>query len=274
MQRRCADAATLFLSCKKMKIATWNVNSIRTRLSQVLKWAAETHPDILLLQEIKCENHAFPGEVFEDLGYNIALAGQKTYNGVAILSKEPLEDILIGLPGNGEDSQARYIEAVSGKFRVASVYVPNGMEVGSDKYAYKLAFLTHLQEHLKQRRTWEEPFIIGGDFNVAPYEKDGYNPTAFHHERILCSQKEREALRKILYKDYTDALRILHLHEENLFTWWDYRAGSWQSNQGLRIDHLLLTPQAADLLKECEVDTHPRAEEKASDHAPVWAIFA
>ncbi|GAO97679.1 exodeoxyribonuclease III [Caedimonas varicaedens] len=256
------------------KIATWNVNSIRVRLPHVLKWVAEAKPHILLLQEIKCEDHTFPREAFEDLGYNIALAGQKTYNGVAILSREPLEDILIGLPNNDEDTQARYIEAVCGKFRVASVYVPNGMEVGSDKYAYKLAFFRHLNAHLEQRLKWGESFIVAGDYNVAPYEIDGYNPVAFRQERILCSQKEREALRQILYSGYTDALRALHPLQEHLYTWWDYRAGSWQANQGFRIDHLLLTPQAADLLIQSEVDVLPRSAEKASDHAPVWAVFS
>jgi exodeoxyribonuclease III len=257
-----------------MKIATWNVNSIKARLPQVLKWVADANPHILLLQEIKCEAHTFPKEPFEDLGYNIALSGQKTYNGVAILSKEPLEDILIGLPDNGEDMQARYIEAVCGKFRVASVYVPNGMEPGCDKYVYKLKFFHHLKAHLARRLRLDEAFVVGGDYNVAPYEMDGHDPTVFRQERILCSQKEREALREILYLGYTDALRALHPTQQHLFTWWDYRAGSWQTNRGYRIDHVLLNPQAADLLISAGVDTTPRGEEKASDHAPVWVLFS
>jgi exodeoxyribonuclease-3 len=256
-----------------MKIATWNVNSIKARLSQVLQWMRDQKPHILLLQEIKCQSSEFPEEPFEELGYNIAVVGQKTYNGVAILSKEPLEDVLTSLPGHSDSTQARYVEAVCGKVRVASVYVPNGMEVGSDKYFYKLEFLHHLSTHLKKRLPLEEAFIVGGDYNIAPYEIDGYNPDAFRQERILCSQKEREMLRQILYQGYTDALRALHPAQGNLFTWWDYRAGSWQNNQGYRIDHLLLSPQASDLLKQCEVDLLPRSQDKCSDHAPVWAIL-
>ncbi len=255
------------------KIVSWNVNSVRARLPQVLKWISQANPDILLLQELKCEEATFPREAFEDAGYNIAMAGQKTYNGVAILSKEPLEDVCVGLPGNEEDPQARYIEAVTGKFRVASVYVPNGMEIGCNKYDYKLAFFEHLRLHLKQRLAWNEAFVVGGDYNVAPFEIDGHNPAVFREERILISQQERQALRRILYSGYTDAVRALHPFKTDLFSWWDYRGGAWDANRGYRIDHLLLSPEAVDLLSQAGVDTLPRGEEKASDHAPVWSSF-
>ena len=256
-----------------IKIASWNVNSIRARLPQALKWVSQARPDILLLQELKCLESVFPRESFEDLGYNIALAGQKTYNAVAILSRKPLEDVIIGLPGNENDQQARYIEAVSGKFRIASVYVPNGMEVGSDKYAYKLNFFVHLRNHLKQRLTWEEAFVVGGDYNVAPFENDVHNPAVFHQDQILVSQLERQALRQILYDGYTDAVRTLYPQRRDIFSWWDYRAKGWEMNRGYRIDHLLLSPIAADHLSQAGVDTRPRDEEKASDHAPVWGHF-
>ena len=255
------------------KIVSWNVNSVRARLPSALKWIAQARPDILLLQELKCEESAFPREAFEDLGYNIAIAGQKTYNGVAILSREPLEDIIIGLPDNEEDTQARYIEAVTGKFRVASVYVPNGMEVGCEKYTYKLIFFAHLKNHLKQRLAWEEAFIVGGDYNVAPFDNDIHNPGVFHQDRILVSPLECDALRQILYSGYTDAIRALHPEKCDIFTWWDYRARGWEENRGYRIDHLLLSPLAADLLSQSGVDTLPRGDDKASDHAPVWGIF-
>lgn len=255
------------------KIVSWNVNSIRARLPNVVTWINQARPDILLLQELKCEESSFPREALEDLGYNIVLAGQKTYNGVAILSREPLEDVMVGLPGNEEDPHARYIEAVSGKFRIASVYVPNGMEVGCDKYQYKLNFFHHLKNHLKQRLIWEEAFIVGGDYNVAPYDTDGHNPAAFRQEHILVSPPEREALREILYSGYTDAIRALHPQRTDIFTWWDYRARAWEENRGYLIDHLLLSPLAADLLSQSGVDTKPRGEEKASDHTPVWGIF-
>ena len=255
------------------KIASWNVNSIRTRLPQVLAWIRQARPDILLLQELKCEASAFPQEAFEDLGFNIALAGQKTYNGVAILSREPLEDVIIGLPGNEDDPQARYIEALSGKIRVASVYVPNGMAVGCEKYHYKLKFFHHLKHHLQQRLVWEEAFVVGGDYNVAPFSLDLHDPTLFYQESILVSPDECRAFRQLLHCGYTDAIRALYPQQNDIFTWWDYRAKGWENNRGFRIDHLLLSPQATDLLSQSGVDTHPRGEAKASDHAPIWGIF-
>ena len=248
-------------------VATWNINSIRMRLPLMLSWLKETAPDVVLLQETKATDDKFPYEEIETLYYNIAHYGQKSYNGVAILSKFPIEDITQGIPGF-KDDQARYIEAVIKGVRVASVYVPNGMAVGSDKYAYKLDFLKHLYTHTQTLLTYDEAFVLGGDFNVAPADLDVYDPQEWH-EQILCSTPEREGFRSLVYLGLTDALRALHPQTSELYTWWDYRGGSWQNNFGLRIDHLLLSPQAADRLKEANVDKKIRAIEKASDHAPV-----
>lgn len=249
------------------KIATWNVNSIRTRLPHLLSWLKESAPDVVLLQETKVTDDQFPRDEIETLNYNIALYGQKTYNGVAILSKFPLEDITTGIPAF-EDEQARYIEAVTGGMRVASVYVPNGTEVGSDKFAYKLDFLKRLYTHVQTLLTYDEALILGGDYNITPSDEDVYDPMEWH-EKILCSTEERNALRSIIYLGLTDALKAIHPDKKELYTWWDYRAGAFQNNFGLRIDHLLLSPQAADCLKRCEVDKAMRTLEKASDHAPV-----
>ena len=250
-----------------LTFATWNINSIRARLPVFIAWLKEKAPDIVLLQETKVEDTQFPREEIETLHYNLALFGQKTYNGVALLSKFPIEDVVVGIPGF-QDDQARYIEAVIKGIRVASVYVPNGMAVGSDKYAYKLDFLKHLYHHLQTVLTYDEAFLLGGDFNVAPRDEDVYDPQAWH-EKILCSTPEREGFRTLTYLGLTDALRELHPDKKELYTWWDYRGRAWQNNFGLRIDHFLLSPQAADHLKEAFVDKEARGGEKASDHAPV-----
>ena len=254
-----------------MKIVTWNVNSIRARLENIVEWLRDNQPDVLLLQEIKCEDKDFPRGLIEDLGYNIALAGQKTYNGVAILAKSPLEDVVRGLPTFPEDENARYIEAVVGTVRVASVYVPNGQAVGSDKYQYKLTFLDNLREHLASILLFEEACVIGGDYNIAPEDRDVSQPELWKGE-ILCSPKERQQFQSLLHLGYFDALR-LHHEGPGPSTWWDYRSGAWQRDQGLRIDHFLLSPLAVDRTQASGVDKAPRAKEKASDHAPVWCVL-
>lgn len=246
---------------------TWNINSIRVRLPFLLLWLKKARPDVILLQETKATDDHFPREELENLNYNIATYGQKTYNGVAILSKFPIEDVTRGIPGF-DDDQARYLEAVINGKRVASVYVPNGMAVGSDKYHYKLNFLNHLYTHIKTLLNHDEAFLLGGDFNIAPHDQDVYDPQGWH-EKILCSTPEREGFRSLIYLGLTDALRELHPQENDLYTWWDYQRGAWQNNEGLRIDHFLLSPQAADLLIEAFVDKEVRGHEKASDHAPV-----
>lgn len=251
------------------KIATWNVNSLGVRLEHVQAWIKSQKPDVLMLQELKCLEENCPVSVFEDMGYNVAVRGQKTYNGVAILSKWPLEDVTKELPGFADD-QARYIEAFTKDLRVICVYAPNGMSPESSKYTYKLEFYAALQKHLNHLFTYDEKLICAGDFNVAPFYADAFSRQPFEDGQILCSLPERESLRAILNLGYTDALRALCPDRRDYFSWWDYRGGAWEQNQGFRIDHLLLSPKAADTLLAGDVDTTPRAWEKPSDHAPVW----
>lgn len=254
-----------------MKIATWNVNSVKSRLEHLLGWLKEDAPDIVLLQELKCVEEAFPAMEIGDLGYNLAIHGQKTYNGVAILSKFPLDDVRKGLPGDDSDEQARYIEAVAsfkgGAVRVASVYVPNGQEVGSDKFAYKMKFYDRMRAHLASLMQLNEITIVGGDYNVAPEAIDVHNPKAWERS-ILFTAEERAKLHALFHLGFYDAFRTLH-PEKKQYSWWDYRAGAYEKNDGLRIDHLLASPQAMDRLESCEVVEKLRTLEKPSDHAPV-----
>jgi exodeoxyribonuclease-3 len=255
-------------------IATFNVNSVKARLTNLLAWLDAAHPDIVLLQELKCTDDMFPSMEIEERGYNIATHGQKTYNGVAILSKFPLEDVQRGLAGDASDEQARYIEAVVSlpnktAMRVASVYVPNGQEVGSDKFAYKLAFYDRLIAHLRTLLPLQEAAILGGDFNCAPAPLDVFDAKAL--DGTVCYHPaEREKLRTLLYLGLYDAFRALHPTTQQ-FSWWDYRENRFARGQGLRIDHLLLSPTAQDMLSESWIDEAPRAEEKPSDHTPVCA---
>lgn len=232
----------------------------------------QSNPGIVLLQEIKCINDKFPHEEIGDLGYNIEVFGQKTYNGVAILSKSPMEDIVVGLCSAEEDNQARYIEAtvaIDGIcHKIISVYVPNGGEIDSDKFQYKLEFLRKLYERLKYLRNTEENIIIGGDFNVAPDEIDVYNPKQMSG-RVCFHIDERKWFRKILNLGYIDSFRELN-HDVQQFSWWDYRAGSWQHNKGMRIDHILVSPKIMDRINQAGVLMEPRGWERASDHTPVY----
>lgn len=254
-----------------ISIATWNVNSVRVRLPQLLGWLREDRPDIVLLQEIKCLDEQFPRMEIEELGYNIATHGQKTYNGVAILSKFPLEDISRGLSDNHDDVQSRYIEAVAatplGVFRVASVYVPNGSEWGSDKCEYKIRFLEKFRAHAAQLLGYGEMLVIGGDYNIAPTDADAANPKAWEGS-VLTHESLRAAFRKIINLGFYDAGAAAHD-----YSWWDYRAGAFEKNDGLRIDHLLLSPQAMDQFSNCSVAIKLRTLEKPSDHAPVSVIL-
>ncbi len=255
-----------------MKIATWNINSIKSRLPHVTAYLKEVSPDVLLLQELKSQEENFPGSEIEDLGYNFAMVGQKTYNGVAIMAKQPIEVEQRALPGDSMDEQARYIEAIVGKIRVASMYLPNGNPIGTEKFAYKLAWMDRLIAHVKTLLTYEEPLVLGGDYNVCPTDDDVYDPDGFAGD-ALCHPETRARFRTLCYLGLTDALRALH-PELGLYTFWDYQAGCWHKDQGLRIDHLLLSPQAADRLIASGVDKGPRGKEKPSDHTPVWCELA
>ncbi|GAB4351811.1 MAG: exodeoxyribonuclease III [Kiloniellaceae bacterium] len=250
-----------------LSIATWNVNSIKARLPNVLAWLKAAKPDVALLQELKCIDDNFPRLEIEELGYNVVTHGQKTYNGVAILSKSPIEDVVVGLPGNGDDEQARYLEATIRGFRVASIYLPNGNPIKTEKFDYKLAWMDRLIAHAQDLLTSEQPVVLGGDYNVIPQDEDVYDPRAFAGD-ALAQPESRQRFRTLLNLGYTDAIRALH-REGHLYTFWDYQGGGWQNDHGLRIDHFLLSPQAADRLEACDIDRGPRGEPKASDHTPV-----
>ncbi len=258
-----------------ISIATWNVNSVKIRLPQLLEWLRRDKPDIVLLQETKCVNDAFPAMEIEELGYNLALHGEKTYNGVAILSKFPLSDIRKGLPGEDADTHARYVEAVvslpGGAMRVASVYVPNGQHAESEKFPYKLRFLDRLYAHINTLLTYDEMLAIGGDYNIAPEDIDVHDP-ALWQGSVLTHDEVRRRLRKIAYTGMYDAYRLRY-PRANEYSWWDYRANAFAQNDGLRIDHILLSPQAADRLEDCMIEKEMRAVEKASDHTPVVALL-
>ncbi len=255
-----------------MKIASWNVNSIKVRLDHVLAWIGEAKPDVLCLQEIKTVDEKFPAEAFEDAGYNVAVHGQKTYNGVAILSKSPLEDVTRGLPGDDDDEQARYLEAVipakNGIVRVASIYLPNGNPVDSPKYPYKLAWMDRLYERAKELLSYEEAFVLAGDYNVIPTADDVYDPKAWEGDALFLPSS-RAQLNKLINLGLTDAFRA-RCATPHRYTFWDYQRGAWAKDHGIRIDHLLLSPQAADRLENCDIDAHTRGWEKPSDHVPIW----
>ena len=256
-----------------MRIATWNVNSVNARLETVVRWFEEARPDVACLQEIKCVDEKFPTEVFERLGYNVAIHGQKTYNGVALLSKTPLEDIRRGLPGDDADDQARYIEAVvsvkNRALRVASIYLPNGNPVDSEKFEYKLRWMDRLIDHSVKLLSYEEPLALAGDYNVIPTADDVHDPKAWANDALF-RPETRAKFRELLHLGLTDAFRACHT-EAHRYTFWDYQAGAWQKDNGIRIDHILLSPQAADLLKGSDIDRNIRGREKPSDHVPVWA---
>lgn len=253
-----------------MKIATWNVNSIKARLGNVMAWLDEANPDVVLFQETKCTDNDFPRLEFESRGYHLATRGQKTYNGVAILSRHPILETLVGLPGNPERDEARYIEAViAGGPRVASIYVPMGQSTESDRFPFKLEVLDGVRTRARQLLAAEEMFVFGGDYNVAPEPIDLYDPIGWEGA-VHFHPEERRRIRALLHDGLTDAFRALHPGAAGCYTWWDYRGGAWQRDLGLRIDYLLLSPQAADRLRAAGIDKHCRDKDKCSDHAPVW----
>jgi exodeoxyribonuclease-3 len=254
-----------------MLIATWNVNSIAVRLSQVLDWIESRRPDVLCLQEIKCTDERFPSDPFRGAGYHVATFGQPTYNGVAILSREPLSEIERGFAGDDEDAPRRLLAASAGPVRVINVYVPNGQAVGTEKYAFKLKWLDRLRRHFNERYDPRQQLILCGDFNVAPEDRDVHDPKLWAG-RIMCSARERSALGRVREWGLSDVFR-LHHEESGLYSWWDYRGGSYRRNEGLRIDHLWATASLAARCTRAEIDSAPRALERPSDHAPVRAHF-
>mgnify|MGYP001594233253 CR=1 FL=1 len=258
-----------------MKIASWNVNSVKARLPNLLTWLEEAQPDIVGLQELKCVDDAFPRADIEALGYNVETHGQKTYNGVALLSKHPLEDVSRGLP-DFEDEQARYIEAVvstdTGAVRVASLYLPNGNPVedgNRPKYTYKLNWMAALEAHAKTLLGYEEAFVLAGDYNVIPTPQDVHNPSAWEGD-ALYRPETHAAFRRLTNLGLTEAVASLSATDETTFTFCYYQAGAWPKNNGIRIDHHLLSPLAADRLTGFGIDKHTRDWERPSDHVPVW----
>ena len=252
-------------------IATWNINGVRARIDALCEWLKEAKPDAVCLQEIKCETDVFPRGPIEDLGYNLAVHGQKGFNGVAILSKRPLEDVVTGLPGDESDAQARYIQALvpgaSGFVRLGGLYLPNGNPIGTEKFTYKLAWMERLKAHAKNLLASEEPFILAGDYNVIPMPEDARHPENWTQDALF-QPESRAAFRELIHLGLTDALRAT-TDAGDIYSFWDYTALSWQKNNGIRIDHLLLSPQAASKLKACRVDKHVRGSDKPSDHVPV-----
>jgi exodeoxyribonuclease III len=253
-----------------MRIATWNVNSIKQRTDNAVAWLKEREPDIVCLQETKCVDDAFPREPFEALGYNVAVHGQKAFNGVAILSKLPFDEVTPRLPGEDGDDHARFIEAVvstrDGVVRVASIYLPNGNPPLTDKYTYKLRWIERLTAYARERLRLEEPLVLAGDYNVIP------GPAAWVEDALFLPQT-RERFHAYANLGLTDAVRAT-TDAAGVYSFWDYQAGAWQKNRGIRIDHIMLSPQAADRLAACGIDKHVRGWEKPSDHVPVWIDLA
>lgn len=251
-----------------MRIASWNVNSLRVRLPQVLDWLAQHQPDVLAVQETKLVDADFPVAELTAAGYHCLYSGQKTYNGVAILSKQPGEDVLTDLP-DLHDPQRRILVAGFGKVRLVNLYVPNGSATGSDKYAYKLDWLTKVAGFLREEIARYPQLVVLGDFNIAPDDRDVYDPATWH-EKILCSTPERQAFQQLLAVGLKDSFRLFEQAAAS-FSWWDYRAAGFRRNLGLRIDHILLSAPLAARCTAAGIDRAPRALERPSDHAPVMA---
>jgi len=253
-----------------MKIATWNVNSMNVRGPQVFEWLQAHEPDVLAIQEIKQLTEKFPAEDLRDMGYHAIASGQKTYNGVAVVGKSPLTDPVTDFPGF-EDSQRRVLATTIDGLRIVNLYVPNGSEVGSDKYEYKLAWLSALRDFLRNELETHDNVVVLGDFNIAPDDADVYDPVKWG-DAILCSPLERKALRSVIDLGFTDVFRKFE-HPENVFSWWDYRAAGFRRNAGLRIDLILTSDSMTERCVASYVDKEPRAWQRPSDHAPVVAEF-
>ena len=254
-----------------MKIASFNINGIKARTPALLDWLKESRPDVALLQEIKSIDEAFPKEPFEDLGYNIETHGQKSFNGVAILSKYPLREIRRGLPGDESDEQARWIEATinaSSEIKICCLYLPNGNPLPGPKYDYKLAWMDRLFLRARDLLHSEQNLLMAGDFNIIPQTEDAATPEVWQNDALF-KMESRAKFRKILNLGFLDAFRAYN-EGPGHYSFWDYQAGSWDRNDGIRIDHFLLSPNCADLLTNCKIDSDIRAREKPSDHVPIW----
>ena len=256
-----------------MKIVTWNVNSIKVRVPHVCDYLRATSPDVLLLQETKVADDKFPALEIEDLGYSIAIHGQRTYNGVAILSKHPMEDVIRGLPGNTDDDQSRYIEVTIEGLRIGSLYLPNGNPLGTEKFDYKLRWMGHLRDHARTLLKDDVDFVLGGDWNIAPEAEDLYDPGAFLDDAIAHADS-RALWREINYLGLTESFRALHPELAQAWSYFDYQRGAWEKNHGIRIDHVLLSPRVADRLEASGIDRDERGRTQPSDHVPVWCVLA
>ena len=242
-----------------MKIATLHVNSIRVRMPHVLRYLDSANPDVLLLQELKCLTEQFPAQEIEDAGYKCAILGQKSYNGVAALSRHPIDEVVEGLPGDSEDTQSRWIEMVVGGVRYVSLYLPNGNPIDSQKFSYKLGWMDRMIGRAKELLEVEEDFVLAGDFNVCPTDDDVYDPQGFSTD-ALCQPESRAKWRALKYLGLTEAFDALHPDEVGAYTYWGYQGGAWRRGNGLRIDHFFLSPHVADRLVACDVDKEVRAE--------------
>ena len=254
-----------------MKIATFNINGIKARINALGDWLDEAQPDIALLQEVKSVDEGFPRELFEHRGYNVYTHGQKSFNGVAILSKQPLENVRFGLPGDDSDEQARWIEAtVIGQqaLHICGLYLPNGNPAPGPKYDYKLSWMKRLYNRAQDLMQSEMPALMAGDYNIIPQPEDAATPQVWTNDALFLPQS-REAFRRIVALGFTDAFRA-HNPSPGQYSFWDYQAGAWNRNDGIRIDHILMTPSCADMLVDCQIDKHVRDREKPSDHVPVW----
>ncbi|QFT59726.1 Exodeoxyribonuclease III [Sulfitobacter sp. THAF37] len=255
-----------------MKIATFNINGIKARAEALPAWLDEAQPDVVLLQEIKSVDDAFPRDLFEDRGYNVETHGQKSFNGVAILSKHPLEDVTRGLPGDDDDDQSRYIEATvmgdHAALRICGLYLPNGNPAPGPKFDYKLAWMDRLRARAESLLAAETPFLMAGDYNIIPQAEDAAKPESWRDDALF-RPASREKFRRLLNLGLTDAFRA-RTQGPGHYSFWDYQAGAWNRNNGIRIDHFLLSPACADWLRDCQIDRDVRGREKPSDHVPVW----
>jgi exodeoxyribonuclease-3 len=257
-----------------MKIATWNINGVKARIDSLLHWLKDSAPDIVGLQEIKSVDEGFPRLEIEALGYHVETHGQKGFNGVALLSKLPFDEVNRRLPGDETDEQSRFIEGVfstdKGALRVVSLYLPNGNPIGTEKFTYKLAWMKRLEKWAAERLALEEPLVLAGDYNVIPQPIDARFPEAWVNDALF-QPESRAAFRRLSNLGFIDAIRTVT--DEQVFTFWDYQAGAWQKNNGIRIDHLMLSPEAARHMVSASIEKHVRAWEKPSDHVPAVVVL-